>query len=172
MGLCVGTGGPTASVSSYFVFLLSVCLHFSRLLLGVAGLLLLQLNPALGQNTAGYGDWQLHLPTNHPLHVADAGDRVYVVAENAFYFLDKNLNTTQVLSSRDGLSDVGVTAVAYDSVSKQTVLAYKNANIDILQPNGSVRNLSDVLRKLRQGGIQGGDRIPSSKYPSAAEKPT
>lgn len=106
---------------------------------------------ARAQGTAGYGDWQLHLPTNHPLHLADTGDRVYVATENAFYFLDKKLNTTQVLSRRDGLNDVGVAALAYDSVTKQTVLAYRNTNIDILRPNGSVRNLNDVLRKSIQG---------------------
>lgn len=106
---------------------------------------------AQAQRTAGYGDWQLHLPTNHPLHLADAGDRVYVATENAFYFLDKNLNTTQVLSRRDGLNDVGVAALAYDSVTRQTVLAYKNGNLDILRPDGSVRNLNDILRKSIQG---------------------
>jgi len=115
------------------------------------GLLALTVGLARAQSTAGYGDWQLHLPTNHPLHLADAGDRVYVATENAFYYLDKTLNTTQVLSSRDGLSDVGVTAVAYDSVTRQTVLAYRNANLDVLRPGGGVRNLNDVLRKSIQG---------------------
>ena len=114
------------------------------------GMLLLG-GTAQAQRTAGYGDWQLHLPTNHPLHLADAGDRVYVATENAFYFLDKNLNTTQVLSRRDGLNDVGVAALAYDSVTRQTVLAYKNGNLDILRPDGSVRNLNDILRKSIQG---------------------
>ena len=125
--------------------------HVFRCFLGLAGLLALLGGGARAQSTAGYGDWQLHLPTNHPLQLADAGDRVYVATENAFYYLDKTLNTTRVLSSRDGLSDVGVTDVAYDSVTRQTVLVYRNTNIDILRPNGSVRNLSDVLRKSIQG---------------------
>ncbi|WP_046244242.1 type IX secretion system anionic LPS delivery protein PorZ [Hymenobacter terrenus] len=125
--------------------------YFFRCLLGLAGLLLFA-RVVSAQNTAGYGDWQLHLPTNRPLRLADAGDRVYVVTENSFYFLDKNLNTTQVLSRRDGLSDVGVAALAYDSITQQTVLAYRNGNIDILRPNGSIRNLSDVLRKSIPGG--------------------
>lgn len=125
-------------------------LHLFRFVLGLAGLLLLTM-PSRGQNTAGYGDWQLHLPTSNPLRLADAGDRVYVVTENSFYFLDKNQNTTQTLSSRDGLNDVGVVAVAYDSVSRQTVVGYRNTNLDILRPNGSIRNLSDMLRKPIQG---------------------
>ncbi|WP_310398074.1 two-component regulator propeller domain-containing protein [Hymenobacter sp.] len=125
-------------------------LHFFRCLLGLTGLLLVA-GAAGAQSTAGYGDWQLHLPSNRPLRLADAGDRVYVVTENAFYFFDKKLNTTQVLSRRDGLNDVSVADVAYDSVTQQTVVVYRNTNIDILRPNGSVRNLNDVLRKTIQG---------------------
>ena len=124
--------------------------HIFRCLLGLTGLFLF-VGVAQAQSTAGYGDWQLHLPTNHPLHLTDSGDRVYVATENAFYFLDKKLNTTQVLSSRDGLNDVSVSVLAYDSVTQQTVLVYKNTNIDILRPNGNVRNLNDVLRKSIQG---------------------
>ena len=121
--------------------------YFFRFLLGLAGFFLCT-SAAFAQSTAGYGDWQLHLPTNRPLFLADAGNRLYVATENAFYFLDKAQNTTQVLSRRDGLNDVTVTALAYDSVTKQTVLGYRNANIDILRSDGSVRNINDVLRKL------------------------
>ena len=125
-------------------------LHLFRWLAGVVGLILLA-GAARAQSTAGYGDWQLHLPTTHPNRLADDGDRVYVVAENAFYFFDKKLNTTQVLSRRDGLSDVAAVAVAYDSTTRQTVVAYRNTNIDVLTANGRVRNLSDILRKSIQG---------------------
>lgn len=125
-------------------------LHIFRCLLGLTGLLLVA-GTAFAQGNVGYGDWQLHLPTNRPVRLADAGDRVYVATENAFYFLDKSLNTTQVLSSRDGLNDVGVVALAYDSVTQQTVLGYRNTNLDILQPNGRIRNLNDILRKSIQG---------------------
>ena len=106
---------------------------------------------AVAQAPVGYGDWQLHLPTNRPLRLADAGDRLYVVTENSFYFLDKKLNTTQVLSTRDGLSDVNAEVVAYDSVGRQTVVVYKNGNIDVLAANGRVRNLNDVARKSVSG---------------------
>ena len=106
---------------------------------------------SLAQNTAGYGDWQLHLPSNRPLGLADAKDRIYVTTEASFFFLDKKLGTTQLLSRRDGLNDVGVTALAYDSVGQQTLLAYRNGNIDVIGQNGSVRNIPDVVRKNIQG---------------------
>jgi hypothetical protein len=119
--------------------------YFSSLLL-VFSLL------ALGARAQGvaYGDWQLHLPANQPKTLADAGDRLYVADESSFYYYDKTLSTTQRLSQRDGLSDVGVSAVAYDSASRQVIVAYKNGNLDLLRPDGSVKNLTDILRKNTQ----------------------
>jgi hypothetical protein len=116
--------------------------YFSSLLL-VFSLL------ALGARAQGvaYGDWQLHLPANHPQTLADAGDRIYVADESSFYYYDKTLSTTQRLSWREGLSDVGVSAVAYDSASRQVIVAYRNGNLDLLRPDGSVKNVTDILRK-------------------------
>ena len=97
-----------------------------------------------------YGDWQLHLPSRNPLQLADAGSRLYVVDASSFYFYDKASSSTQLLSRRDGLSDVGVQAIAYDSASAQLVVAYRNGNIDLVGRNGAVRNLTDLLRKTSQ----------------------
>ncbi len=104
---------------------------------------------AWGQGAA-YGDWELHLPARRPLGLAEAGNRLYVRAESSFYFYDKSLNTTQLLSRRDGLSDVGVAALAFDSASAQLVIVYNNGNIDLLGANGGVRNVTDLLRKESQ----------------------
>jgi len=110
---------------------------------------LLTAGRARGQ--AAYGDWQLHLPARHPLGLASAGARLYVADESSFYFYDKSLSTTQLLSRRDGLSDVGVAALAYDSASAQLVVAYRNGNIDLVGAGGQVRNVTDLLRKASQG---------------------
>ena len=115
----------------------------SVMLLGLAG-------AARGQ-AVSYGDWQLHLPADGTLQLADAGDRVYVVAENSFYAFDKQLNTTRTLSSRDGLNGVGAVAVAYDSINKQTIVAYRNTNLDFIQVNGRIRNVPDITRKAISG---------------------
>ncbi|MBX0292454.1 T9SS type A sorting domain-containing protein [Hymenobacter sp. HSC-4F20] len=107
---------------------------------------------ARAQSTAGYGDWQLHLPTNRAKALAEAADRVYVAAEDAFFYFDKGLNTTRLLSRRDGLHDVSVNALAYDSVSQQLVVAYRNTNLDILRlKDGAVVNLNAILRKEISG---------------------
>ena len=114
-------------------------------------LLLALLTAGRARGQAAYGDWQLHLPARHPLGLASAGNRLYVADESSFYFYDKSLHTTQLLSRRDGLSDVGVAALDYDSASAQLVVAYRNGNLDIVGAGGQVRNVTDLLRKTSQG---------------------
>ncbi|MGI4875668.1 MAG: ligand-binding sensor domain-containing protein [Janthinobacterium lividum] len=111
---------------------------------------LLALSLRAGAQGVAFGDWQLHLPARRPLLLADAGTRLYVADESSFYFYDKTTNSTQLLSRRDGLSDVGVAALAYDSASAQLVVVYKNGNIDLLGRVGAVRNITDLLRKTSQ----------------------
>lgn len=116
------------------------------------GILLSTVTAVLGQSTAGFGDWQLHLPINRAKALADVGNRVYVATEDAFFFYDKELSTTRLLSRRDGLHDVGVSTLAYDSVSQQVVVAYRNTNLDLLRlSDGAILNLNDILRKELQG---------------------
>ncbi|RAK62249.1 two-component regulator propeller domain-containing protein [Hymenobacter edaphi] len=108
---------------------------------------------ALAQRTAGYGDWQLHLPTNRARVLADAGTRVYAAAEDAFFMFDKETSSVQRLSRRDGLSDVDVRELAYDSLTRQVVVVYRSGQVDILNSKGRVAaSLSDIKRKTLAGG--------------------
>ncbi|WP_303312291.1 T9SS type A sorting domain-containing protein [Hymenobacter sp. BT730] len=116
----------------------------------LAGLLLVA-GTAWGQGAVGFGDWQLHLPTNRAGALADAGSRVYVATDDAFVLFDKELKTIRLLSRRDGLHDVGVRTVAYDSLTQSVLVVYRNANLDVLRPDGSIHNLSDILRKQLTG---------------------
>ncbi|SET83737.1 Por secretion system C-terminal sorting domain-containing protein [Hymenobacter actinosclerus] len=108
---------------------------------------------AQAASAAGYGEWQLHLPTNRALALAEAGNRVYVAAQDAFFYFDKELGTTTLLSRRDGLNDVGVSTLAYDSVGQQLLVAYQNGNLDLLRlQDGKISNLNDIFRKDISGG--------------------
>ncbi|GAA3934500.1 two-component regulator propeller domain-containing protein [Hymenobacter algoricola] len=118
---------------------------------GLLSFLLLTAATTVAQSTAGFGDWQLQLPNNRARALADAGGRIYVATKDAFFFYDKALNTTQLLSRRDGLHDVGVNTVAYDALTRQTLVVYRNGNLDVLREDGSIRNVTDILRKQLTG---------------------
>ncbi|TGE17001.1 type IX secretion system anionic LPS delivery protein PorZ [Hymenobacter elongatus] len=118
---------------------------------GFFTLLLCSVGATVAQSTAGYGDWQLHLPNNRARALAEAGKRIYVATEDAFFFYDKELNTTQLLSRRDGLNDAGVSALGYDPNTEQVLVGYRNGNLDVLRADGSILNISDIERKQITG---------------------
>ncbi|HEX8426724.1 two-component regulator propeller domain-containing protein [Hymenobacter sp.] len=119
---------------------------------GLAVLLLVTPAALQAQSTVGFGDWQLHLPNNRARTLADAGQRIYVTTDDVFFYFDKETNTTTILSRRDGLSSVGANVVAYDSVSQQVLVAYRDANLDLLSADGThVRNVNDIQRKQIAG---------------------
>ncbi|MDF7809768.1 two-component regulator propeller domain-containing protein [Hymenobacter sp. YC55] len=129
--------------------LLRTLRHITLLLVG---LLLVAPATLQAQSTAGFGDWQLHLPNNRARAMADAGQRIYVATDDVLFYFDKETNTTTLLSRRDGLNGVGVTTVAYDSVSQQVLVAYRDAGLDLLSADGTrIRNINDIKRKQIAG---------------------
>ena len=125
-----------------------------RLLHGCAAgsLLLLTTTGHRAQSTAGYGDWQLHLPTNQAKALAEADDRVYVAAEDAFFYFDKTAQHYPPAlpprrpqrrgRERPGLRLSGP-AVAGRVPEHQPGFA--------APPDGSIINLPDIARKEING---------------------
>lgn len=102
-------------------------------------------NLGLAQGIA-IGDWQIHLPYNNVLQVAEAGDRIYAATGSAVYYFDKTDNSLTRMSKVSGLSDVAVSSIGYQASGDVLVIAYNNANIDIVK-SGLVYNVSDIKRK-------------------------
>lgn len=90
------------------------------------------------------------MPYQRSIAVADAGDKVYAAAENGLYFYDKEFNATETISKVDGLSEQQVSTIAFDRETSTLVIAYRNTNVDLLQ-NGTIINISDILRKTISG---------------------
>lgn len=131
-----------------------ICLLPTLRLTAVFLLSLVLLAPATtqAQSTVGYGDWQLHLPNSRARVMADAGKRIYVAAEDAFFYFDKETTTTTLLSRRDGLNSVGVSTLAYDATTDQVLVAYRDGNLDLLSADGTrIRNINDIRRKQLTG---------------------
>lgn len=96
------------------------------------------------------GTWRDHLPYNKVIMVADAGSRVYAATPQTIYYVEKAENSIHRLSKIDGLSDVGISAIAYSESNNSLVIAYENTNVDILI-NDVVFNIPDIKRKIIPG---------------------
>lgn len=124
----------------------------------VAGIALLvgcifPLSNSLCAQTA-VGKWRSCLDYSKVSHVAYAGNFVYAGANGGVFCCNIGDRTLTAMSKGDGLSDVGIAALAYDDVTQSLVVAYSNSNVDIIN-EGLTYNLSDIKRS----DISGDKRI-------------
>lgn len=89
------------------------------------------------------GSWLDYLSYANAIKVADAGDKIYCATEGGLFYLDREDNS---LSKVSDLSGFGIQTIAYNSDEDLLLVAYSDANIDIIS-DGEVVNLSDIQRK-------------------------
>jgi len=96
------------------------------------------------------GQWRDELPYNYSNSVAEAGNRIYASTPYAIFYFDKDDNSVTRITKIQGLSDIGISCISYNSGTKTLIIAYTDANIDLIQ-NNSIINISDIYRKTILG---------------------
>jgi len=99
--------------------------------------------PAIGQ-------WRVHLPFIKARSVANTGDKIYCASERGLFYYQKSDNSVVPLSKISGLSELNVNTLRYDTETNILVVAYTNANIDLINQN-KIINISDIERKNMTG---------------------
>lgn len=98
------------------------------------------------------GQFRDHLSCYRFYDVAVTPDYVYGATENHLMIVDKsNDNSISSWSKVEGLSEVGISEIAYDSVSQYLIVAYRNSNLDFIAPDGSLINVNDIKNKAISG---------------------
>ena len=116
----------------------------------IFSLLVAVLFPVLAQSQIAIGEWRDHLPYLRTVAVEEAGDRIYCATEfSLFYYDQADLSITR-LTKVNGLSDIGISTISYNETYKTLLIAYTNANIDLIKGN-TVINISDIKRKAILG---------------------
>ncbi len=108
-----------------------------------ASLVLLSL-VAYGQN--GVGNWRVHpyYVGSQIKNIIDTGDCIYYLVGSYLYCLDTTTDENQSYNKSNYLNDVNVTGIYYNYDSHYLVVTYANSNIDIIDDNGNVSNVSDI----------------------------
>lgn len=97
---------------------------------------------------AGTGDWRIHTSYNDATHCLVVGEKVYVLASGALFSYDKEDGELYQYNTLDNLSDYDIAKIGYCKKNGALVIIYKNANIDILYPDGYVYNVIDFKNKV------------------------
>ncbi len=109
---------------------------FTALLVSLTGLL-------AGQDIA-IGEWRDHLPYSRGISVAAGDGKVYVATPYSLFYLDNEDNTLNRLTTIQGLNDVGVSKIGYNDTYNTLVIAYSNANIDLIKDR-LIINMPDIF---------------------------
>jgi hypothetical protein len=98
----------------------------------------------------GIGEWRTHLPYQNTTGVMVTDDRVFCASTGGLFYYDLRDNSVATLSKSDGLSDNGVGAMAWNNGKQLALIAYSNANLDVLREN-RVINIPDIMKKQIPG---------------------
>ncbi len=90
--------------------------------------------------------WKRHsiYVTSYIANAVDAGDKVYYLNSNCLYQFDKATSTTTALSKQNRLSDDMISQIYFDHENRLLFVAYANSNIDIINAQGEVFNISAI----------------------------
>lgn len=94
---------------------------------------------------AQIGSWQTYLPYEATRSLTETPNTIFVGTATAPFSLDKTEKSVQTFTRADGFSDLNIRYTAYSWEHGMTLIAYDNANLDVLQ-NGRITNFSDIKR--------------------------
>lgn len=98
------------------------------------------------------GEWRDHNSFVAARHVCVAQSEVYAATRMALFRYRPEGKEVIPMTKSNGLTDVGISAMAYDQASQCLAVAYANSGVDLMQ-GGKVYHIADI----RYSG-QGGDK--------------
>ncbi len=111
----------------------------------VPTLLLLSLTLAVSAQVP-MGGWRTHFAYNEVSKVEQAGDKVFAISDGALFSVEKDDGVIDTYSKINGLSDLGIVCMNYDTQSSQLLVAYLNGNIDLIKDD-DFYNIPDFKNK-------------------------
>ncbi len=109
---------------------------------------LIYISPVIGisQGTP-IGSWRTHLPYNQIIDIAVVDNLIYAATPFSIFVYNKLDNSIDRLDKVKGLTDVGINKIGYNENTNEILIAYKDANLDIINMDGSIINISDIKDK-------------------------
>ena len=84
---------------------------------------------------------------NEPQQIVKAQNSLFIRASNDLYQYNLNDHSITTYDKITGPSDTYITSIAWSQEAKRLIIAYQNANIDLLTPDGDVFNISSIYTK-------------------------
>lgn len=93
------------------------------------------------------GNWRTHLPYSNVIDVAVVDDMVYAATKLSIFTYNNLDNRVDRFDKVKGLNDVGISKMGHNKTTNEILVAYTNANLDIIDMDGRVINIPDIKEK-------------------------
>ena len=103
----------------------------------------LSISPARAQ----VGTWKNYLAYHDVQDICEADHDLFIQASNSLYQYNQNDMSIITYDKVNGLSDINIRHIAWNKQVKRLIIVYENSNIDLLDVNGNVVNISALYSK-------------------------
>ena len=96
---------------------------------------------------AQVGTWRNYLAYSDVQQIQEAGNNLFVLASHDLYQYNKEDQSIYTYDKTNGLSDTYITHIRWNKQAKRLIAVYQNSNIDLIETDGNVINISDLYNK-------------------------
>ena len=100
---------------------------------------------------AQIGTWRNYLAYDDVQQIQAAGNYLFVRASNALYQYNKQDQSIVTYDKTNGLNDTDITQIRWCQQAKRLIIVYQNSNIDLIDTEGNVTNISALYNKIMTG---------------------
>lgn len=93
--------------------------------------------------SAQIGTWTMYPSYYNITEIAPAKEKAFALASGALFSYNTTDGSTQVYDKTNCLSDVSISHIKYNATCKKLIITYDNSNIDVLDLDQKVENISD-----------------------------
>lgn len=95
--------------------------------------------------------WRTHLAYSNIDEVERMNDKIYALSNNALFSVNTQTDEIEYYSRLTGLHAATIDHIAYNKVLNKLLLTYQNGQLDVIDSNERVHNISDLY--LKQASI-------------------
>ena len=109
------------------------------------------LSLSVSAQTPAIGQWRTHLPYQKVISTVSAGSIVYAATPYSMFTYNPTDNAISLFGKVQGLHDMGISKIDYNKTLQIILVAYTDANIDLIDNKGIVYNIPDIYNKEMSG---------------------
>lgn len=97
------------------------------------------------------GSWRTYMAYYEPQQIVKLNNLLYVRASNGLYSYNLNDQSITTFDKISQLNDTYITRIARNDETKKLLVVYQNQNMDVIDSNGEVDNISALYLKSMTG---------------------